>query len=84
MKSPRMKDVTNEFPKAITKFSKPPLSIPTNENEGESDGLQGETMETIIPSNIIDIYTRLEILLGLNRSGETYNLTEASNLIDKL
>ena len=38
----------------------------------------------IIPSNIIDIYTRLEILLGLKLSGHTNTLTEASNLIDQL
>ena len=38
----------------------------------------------IIPSNIIDIYTRLEILLGLKLSGHTDTLTEASNLIDQL
>ena len=33
--------------------------------------------------NIIDIYTRLEILVGLNLSGHTDTLTEASNLIDE-
>ena len=38
----------------------------------------------IIPSNIIDIYTRLEILLGLKISGHTDTLTEASNLLDEL
>ena len=38
----------------------------------------------VIPSNIIDIYTRLEILLGLKLSGHTDTLTEASNLIDEL
>ena len=38
----------------------------------------------IIPSNIIDIYTRLEVLLGLKLSGHTDTLTEASNLIDEL
>ena len=38
----------------------------------------------IIPSNIIDIYTRLEILLGLKLSGHSNALTEASNLIDEL
>ena len=48
-----------------------------------SDGLQGEGIEKIIiPSNIIDIYTRLEILLGLKLSGHSNTLTEASNLID--
>ena len=47
--------------------------------------LKGRGVEKIIiPSNIIDIYTRLEILLGLKLSGHTDTLTEASNLIDEL
>ena len=50
----------------------------------DSDDLQGEGVKVIIPSNIIDIYTRLEILLGLKLSGHTDTLTEASNLIDEL
>ena len=50
----------------------------------DSDDLQGEGVKSIIPSNIIDIYTRLEILLGLKLSGHTDTLTEASNLIDEL
>ena len=45
---------------------------------------QGEGVKIIIPSNIIDIYTRLEVLLGLKLSGHTDTLTEASNLIDEL
>ena len=46
---------------------------------------QGRGIEKIIiPSNIIDIYSRLEILLGLKLSGHTDTLTEASNLIDQL
>ena len=41
-------------------------------------------MSLQIPSNIIDIYTRLEALLGLKLSGHTDTLTEASILIDEL
>ena len=41
-------------------------------------------MKIIIPSNLVDIYTRLEILLGLKLSGHTDTFTEASNLIDEL
>ena len=50
-----------------------------------SDDLQ-EGVKFIIPSNIIDIYTRLEVLLGLKLSGHTDTLTElsTSNLIDEL
>ena len=46
----------------------------------EGQGIQ----KIIIPSNRIDIYIRLEILLGLRLSGHTNTLTEASNLIDDL
>ena len=47
--------------------------------------LEGRGVEKIItPSNIIDIYTRLEVLLGLKLSGHTNTLTEASSLIDEL
>ena len=38
----------------------------------------------IVPSNVIDIYTRLERILGLKLSGQTDTFTEASNLIDEL
>ena len=48
------------------------------------NNLQGEGVKIIIPSNIIDIYTRLEILLGLKLPGHTDTLKEASNLIDEL
>ena len=46
--------------------------------------LEGQGFKIIIPSNIIDIYTRLEVLLGLKISGHTDTLTEASNLIDEI
>ena len=47
--------------------------------------IQGRGIEKLnIPSNKIDIYTRLEVLLGLKLSGHTDTLTEASNLIDVL
>ena len=50
-----------------------------------ANNLEGKEIEKIIiPSNIIDNYTRLEVLLGINLSGHTDNLTEASNLMDEL
>ena len=54
-----------------------------NKTSDEID-LEGQRIKIIIPSNIIDIYTRLEILLGLKLSGHTDNLSEASALIDQL
>ena len=50
-----------------------------------SDDLQGDGVHKIIvPSMIIDIYTRLEVLLRLKLSGHSNSLTEASNLKDEL
>ena len=47
--------------------------------------LKGRGIEKIIiPSNIIDIYTRLEVLLRVKLSGHTNTLSESSNLIDEL
>ena len=82
MKSFRMQDALLNLPKEIKKIRNPPL--PAIENEEDSSDLQGEGVKIIIPSNIIDIYTRLEVLLGLKLSGHTDTLTEASNLIDEL
>ena len=79
-KSSRVKEALYNLPKEINKIRNPPL--PAIENE--SDNLQGEGIKIINPSNIIDIYTRLEVLLGLKLSGDTDTLTEASNLIDEL
>ena len=50
---------------------------------GSDSDLQGEGVKIIIPSNIIDIYTRLEILLGLKLSGHTDTIRQASKLIDE-
>ena len=65
------------------KFSRRFNSFENIEKE-EPDKLEGQEFKNFIPSNIIDIYTRLEILLGLNLSGHTDTLTETSNLIDEL
>ena len=46
--------------------------------------MEGQGVKIIIPSNIFDIYTRLQGLLGLHLSGHTDTLTEASNLIDEI
>ena len=77
-----MKDALYDIPKAVDKIRNPPL--PAIENVEDSTDLEGEGVKLVIPSNIIDIYTRLEVLLGLKISGHTDTLTEASNLIDEL
>ena len=68
--------LTKTLPKLVEKTQKT-----FEEITDSSDDLQGEGVKIIIPSNITDIYTRLEILLGLKLSGHTDTLTEASNLI---
>ena len=87
LNSARMKDVLYNLPKAIEKIRNPPLA--SIENVGESyeevfDGLDGQGVENIIPSDKIDIYTRLKILLGLKLFGHTNTVTEASSPIDEL
>ena len=77
--SARMKDALKNLPREIAKIRNSPL--PAIENE--SDNLQGEGVKIIIPSNIIDINTRLEVLLRLKLSDHTDTLTEASNLLDE-
>ena len=80
LNSARTKDAFYNLPKETAKIRNPPL--PAIENE--SDNLEGEGVKIIIPSNIADIYTRLEILLGLKLSGHTDTLSEASKVIDEL
>ena len=82
LKAARMKDVLYDLPKEIAKIRNP--TLPSIENVADSDDLQREGVKTITPSNIINIYTRLEVLLGLNLSGHTGTLTQASNLIDEI
>ena len=61
------------------------VNLDTKPKSKTKPKLKGKGIEKIIiPSNIIDIYTRLEVLLGLKLSGHTDTLTEASNLIDEL
>ena len=81
LNSAGMKEALNNLPKEIAKIRSPPLPAIDN----ESDNLEGEGVQKIIiPSNIIDNYTRLEVLLGLKLSGHTNALTEASSSFDEL
>ena len=80
-----MKDAFYNLPKAIAKFSNtllPAIEFIEESYEDVSDNLQ-EGVKFIIPSNIFDIYIRLETLLGFSLSGNTDTLTESSNLMDE-
>ena len=52
-----------------------------NETAGE---IEGQGMKILINSNIIDIRTKLEVLLELTLSGHTDTLSGGSNLINEL
>ena len=89
LNSARKKDVLHKLPKTFTKILNP--FLPEVENVEDSfekisdNDLEGQGVDkNIIPSNIKDIYTRLEFLLGKKISARTNTLTEASNLIDEL
>ena len=71
---------TKRLPKLVEKFHNKTFE----EINDDFEDLESEGLKIIIPSNIIDMYTRLEVLPGLKLSGHTDTLTEASNLIDDI
>ena len=78
--SKRKTFLTKTLPRLVEKIQNKTFEEFTD----DSDDLQGEGTKIIFASNIVDIYTRLEVLLGLKLSGHTDTLTEASNLIDEV
>ena len=65
-----MKDALYNLPKTIAKNPSPPLPaidvIEDSYDEKSDNGVEGQRIEKIvIPSTIIDIYTKLEVLLSL-------------------
>ena len=78
-----LKDLNFENDKAVSggnKSDKYKRSKTIFKNDLKGQGIQ----KIIKPSKKIDIYTRLELLLGLKLSAHTDTLTEASNLIGEL
>ena len=80
LNSTRKEDALYNLQKAKSRIRNPPL--PAIENV--SDNSQEDGVKIIIPSSVIDIYTRLQILLGRKLSGRTDTITEASSLIDEI
>ena len=88
LKSVRMNDALKQLLKVMKRIRRPLLSLPSNEgieefceeksdnDNGDNIVLKGEQVKKIIiPSEFIDIHTRLEFLLGLILSGQTDTLT---------
>ena len=81
LKSARIKDALFYLPRELANIRNP--LIPQIVNEEVFHDLQGERKENvIIPFNMIDIYTKMKILLELKLSRHSNTLAEASNLID--
>ena len=79
--SKRKTFLTETLPKLVEEIQNRTYEEITIDSDNK---LQGEGVKIYIPSNISDIYTRLEVLLGLKLSGHTDTLTEASALFDEL
>ena len=79
-------EIQNEkfFTKTLAKLVGDIQNKTFEESTDDSDDIKGERIKIFMPSNIIDIYTRLEILLGLKLSSQMVTLTQTSNLIDEL
>ena len=78
------KYIKNNLRIRVNKILNLPFSLPVSEMETIDTDLSGDGVKIIIPSKIIDIWTRLEVLLGLKKSGHTDTLTKASSLNDEL
>ena len=78
-----MQDNMKSFPKNIERTLNTPLTLPATKIEDGPNPLEGEVVNSIIPSIIIDNWTRLD-LFRWKLSGHTDTLTAASNLIDDL
>ena len=78
-KTSRYKYTKNSLNDHVKNF----LNRSTQSETASDDYLKGQGLSINIPSIIIDIYTRLEILPKIKVSGHTDTLTEASYLIDE-
>ena len=79
--SKRKRFLTEKLPKLVEEIQNRTFEEITLDSDSD---LQGQGVKFIIPSNMIDIYTRLEILLGLKLSVHADTLTEASALKDEI
>ena len=78
--SARRRYIEKNLQKRVENILNPPMSL-----EESTDGdLEGNGMKYIIPSNTVDIWSKLEVLLDSKIAGHTNTLTFASHLIDEL
>ena len=78
------RSIEKDLIKRVDKILSPPSAAPpagNEESEEESGYSEGQGIKITIPANIIDVYTRSEILLEIKLSGHTNFLREAWYII---
>ena len=87
--STRQKYIKNQLKSRVQNILKTPVAAiasgESDEYESLESDLEGNGTKTIVvPSDSDEIWTRLQVLLGLKLSGHTDTLMEASQLLDAL
>ena len=84
--STRQKYIKNQLKSRVQNILKPPVAaIASGESDEYETDLEGNGTKTIVvPSDSDEIWTRLQVLLGLKLAGHTDTLIEASQLLDAL
>ena len=87
--STRQKYIKNQLKSRVQNILKTPIAAiasgASDEYESLESDLEGNGTKTIVvPSDTDEIWTRLQVLLGLKLAGHTDTLIEASQLLDAL
>ena len=88
-KSERRDYLKNKLDSRVEKILNPPIAAiasgESDEYESLESDLEGnETKTIVVPSDSDEIWSRLQVLLGLKLAGHTDTLIEASQLLDAL
>ena len=86
-KSKRRDYIRDKLPSRVQKILNPPIVAIVSGESDEYESLESEVSGTktiVVPSDSDEIWTRLQVLLGLKLAGHTDTLIEASQLLDAL
>ena len=83
--SKRQKYIKNKLESRVEKILNPPITAITSGESDEYESLERNgTITIVVPSDSDEIWTRLQVLLGLKLAGHIDTLIEASQLLDAL
>ena len=87
--SKRQKYIKNKLDSRLGKILNPPIAAITSGESDEYESLESDlegkgTKTIVVPSDFDEIWTTLQVLLGLKLAGHTDTLIEASQLLDAL